>query len=101
MIWVYLIFLDKSVALVSVLRQYFIYESYLGSFFFLFLKNALFYKILGDTELNDYMDSLARDPDKFITPHNADTGETILHLVSNLQPTFWKQFIKSFTVLIL
>lgn len=28
------------------------------------------------------MDSLARDPDKFITPHNADTGETILHLLA-------------------
>ena len=36
----------------------------------------------GDTELNDYMDSLARDPNKFITPHNADTGETILHLLA-------------------
>ncbi len=28
------------------------------------------------------MDSLARDPNKFITPHNADTGETILHLLA-------------------
>jgi hypothetical protein len=36
----------------------------------------------GDTELNEYMDSLARDPDKFIRPHNADTGETILHLLA-------------------
>jgi hypothetical protein len=53
-----------------------------------FFNYTLFYIILGDTELNDYMDSLARDPDKFITPHNADTGETILHLVSILQPTF-------------
>jgi hypothetical protein len=40
------------------------------------------YVFLGDTELNDYMDSLARDPNKFITPHNADTGETILHLLA-------------------
>ncbi len=28
------------------------------------------------------MDGLARDPNKFITPHNADTGETILHLLA-------------------
>ena len=25
---------------------------------------------------------MARDPDKFVTPHNADTGETILHLLA-------------------
>lgn len=37
---------------------------------------------LGDSELNDYMDGLAKDPNKFTTPHNADTGETILHLLA-------------------
>jgi hypothetical protein len=42
-------------------------------------KNNLF---LGDSELNDYMDSLARDPERFSRPHNADTGETILHLLA-------------------
>ena len=45
-------------------------------------KKCFKYVFLGDTELNDYMDSLARDPNKFITPHNADTGETILHLLA-------------------
>jgi hypothetical protein len=39
-------------------------------------------RVSGDTELNDYMNSLAKDPDKFITPHNGDTGETILHLLA-------------------
>ena len=28
------------------------------------------------------MDGLARDPDKYTTPHNSDTGETILHLLA-------------------
>ena len=28
------------------------------------------------------MDGLARSPDKFTRPHNADTGETILHLLA-------------------
>lgn len=28
------------------------------------------------------MDGLAKDPDKFTNPHNADTGETILHLLA-------------------
>ena len=37
---------------------------------------------LGDSELTDYVDSLARDPDRFIIPHNNDTGETILHLLA-------------------
>ncbi len=36
----------------------------------------------GDSELTDYVDGLARDPDKFVNPHNADTGETILHLLA-------------------
>ncbi len=36
----------------------------------------------GDTELNEYTDSLARDPERFSRPHNADTGETILHLLA-------------------
>ena len=36
----------------------------------------------GDSELTDYMDGLARDPNKFTNPHNADTGETILHLLA-------------------
>ena len=36
----------------------------------------------GDSELTDYVDSLAKDPDKFIIPHNNDTGETILHLLA-------------------
>ena len=35
--------------------------------------------IKGDTELNEYMDSLAREPERLTTPHNTDTGETILH----------------------
>jgi hypothetical protein len=28
------------------------------------------------------MDGLARDPDRLTTPHNTDTGETILHLLA-------------------
>ena len=28
------------------------------------------------------MDSLAKEPEKLITPHNTDTGETILHLLA-------------------
>ena len=28
------------------------------------------------------MDGLARDPDKFVNPHNSDTGETVLHLLA-------------------
>ncbi len=28
------------------------------------------------------MDGLARDPDRFVNPHNLDTGETILHLLA-------------------
>jgi hypothetical protein len=28
------------------------------------------------------MDTLASSPGKFVTPHNADTGETILHLLA-------------------
>lgn len=36
----------------------------------------------GDSELTDYMDFLASNPDKFTTPHNADTGETIVHLLA-------------------
>ena len=32
------------------------------------------------------MDSLAREPDKLTTPHNIDTGETILHLLAKVRP---------------
>ena len=42
--------------------------------------------IKGDTELNEYMDSLAREPERLTTPHNTDTGETILHLLAKV---FW------------
>ena len=38
----------------------------------------------GDTELNEYMDSLAREPERLTTPHNTDTGETILHLLAKV-----------------
>ena len=30
------------------------------------------------------MDGLARDPDRLTTPHNTDTGETILHLLAKV-----------------
>ena len=40
--------------------------------------------IKGDTELNEYMDSLAREPERLTTPHNTDTGETILHLLAKV-----------------
>ncbi len=43
---------------------------------------CLFSLFAGDSELNDYMDTLASNPGKFVTPHNADTGETILHLLA-------------------
>ena len=38
--------------------------------------------LTGDSELTDYMDSLARDPVQLVTPHNSDTGETVLHLLA-------------------
>ena len=38
--------------------------------------------LLGDSELNEYMDGLASNPGKFTTPHNTDTGETIVHLLA-------------------
>ena len=30
------------------------------------------------------MDSLAREPERLTTPHNTDTGETILHLLAKV-----------------
>ena len=40
--------------------------------------------VKGDTELNEYMDSLAREPERLTTPHNTDTGETIMHLLAKV-----------------
>ena len=47
---------------------------------YIFIQNL----IEGDTELNEYMDSLAREPERLTTPHNTDTGETILHLLAKV-----------------
>ena len=44
----------------------------------------LFIDFKGDTELNEYMDGLAREPERLTTPHNTDTGETILHLLAKV-----------------
>lgn len=44
--------------------------------------DTFFFFFPGDSELTDYVDGLARDPDKFVNPHNSDTGETILHLLA-------------------
>ena len=49
--------------------------------FWVSTKNNPFFH-LGDSELNEYTDSLARDPERFSRPHNGDTGETILHLLA-------------------
>ena len=40
--------------------------------------------IKGDTELNENMDSLAREPERLTTPSNTDTGETISHLLAKV-----------------
>jgi len=36
----------------------------------------------GDSELADYMDNLARDPERFSQPQDDNTGETTLHILS-------------------
>ena len=46
--------------------------------------SSIFLLIQGDTELNEYMDGLAREPERLTTPHNTDTGETILHLLAKV-----------------
>lgn len=38
--------------------------------------------VLGDSELRDYVDGLASNLEQFAQPHNIDTKETILHLLS-------------------
>ena len=38
--------------------------------------------ISGDSELADYMDNLARDPERFSQPQDDNTGETTLHILS-------------------
>ncbi|TRY73782.1 hypothetical protein TCAL_16897 [Tigriopus californicus] len=35
-----------------------------------------------DSEIHEYMDGLAKDPNRYFTPHTPDTGETILHLLA-------------------
>ena len=38
------------------------------------------------------MDGLARDPDRLTTPHNTDTGETILHLLAKVSRKWLQNF---------
>ena len=38
------------------------------------------------------MDGLARDPDRLTTPHNTDTGETILHLLAKVYRKWHSMF---------
>ena len=40
------------------------------------------FSISGDSELADYMDNLARDPERFSQPQDDNTGETTLHILS-------------------
>ena len=42
------------------------------------------------------MDGLARDPDRLTTPHNTDTGETILHLLAKVYRK-WHSMLTTFT----
>ena len=41
------------------------------------------------------MDGLARDPDRLTTPHNTDTGETILHLLAKVSRKRLQKFAES------
>ena len=41
------------------------------------------------------MDGLARDPDRLTTPHNTDTGETILHLLAKVYRK-WHSMLTTF-----
>ena len=45
------------------------------------------------------MDGLARDPDRLTTPHNTDTGETILHLLAKVSRKRLQKFADSLMVL--
>ena len=41
-----------------------------------------FFSISGDSELADYMDNLAKDPERFTQPQDVNTGETTLHILA-------------------
>ena len=43
------------------------------------------------------MDGLARDPDRLTTPHNTDTGETILHLLAKVYRK-WHSMLTKFII---
>ena len=46
------------------------------------LQLSFSYFFSGDSELAEYMDNLARDPERFTQPQDVNTGETTLHILA-------------------